>query len=45
VRARSYRHVDAILKNGLDKQPLPQPAAAELAPVKHENLRGGDYYH
>jgi transposase len=44
VRARSYRHVEAILKNGLDKQPLPQ-SATDLAPVQHENLRGSDYYH
>jgi len=45
VRARSYRNVEAILKHGLDKQPLPQSQAAELAPVEHENLRGRDYYH
>ena len=46
VRARSYRQVDAILKNGLDKQPLPETATtAGAAPVQHENLRGGDYYH
>lgn len=46
VRARSYRHVDSILKRGLDRLPLP---AAE--PVKQltlavlENVRGSDYYH
>jgi transposase len=44
VRARSYRSVEAILKHGLDRQPLPQSQAAELAPVQHENLRGRDYY-
>jgi transposase len=45
VRARSYRHVDSILKNGLDRTPLPasEPATAPPA-VKHEHLRGGDYY-
>jgi len=45
VNARSYRHVDSILKHGLDRAPLaseaPQPLP--LAPA-HENLRGRDYY-
>jgi hypothetical protein len=44
VRARSYRNVEAILKHGLDKQPLPPAQATELVPVQHENLRGRDYY-
>jgi len=43
--ARSYRHVDAILKRGLDRTP-PLPAAEPPStPVAHENLRGPDYYH
>src|SRR4029453_7349547 len=40
--ARSYRHVDAILRGGLDlptDTPRPTPAPA------HENIRGRDYYH
>jgi hypothetical protein len=44
VKARSYRHVDSILKHGLDR--LPPPAAAvplTLTPV-HEHLWGRDYY-
>ena len=46
VRARSYRHVAAILKNGLDRLPLPQePERPSSAPVTHENVRGGGYYH
>jgi transposase len=46
VRARSYRHVDAILKRGLDRQPLPeQEPQASLTLGAHENLRGRDYYH
>jgi transposase len=46
VRARSYRHVDSILKRGLDRLPLPGPGARERgAPaVAHENVRGADYY-
>ena len=43
--ARSYRHVDAILKRGLDRVAgVGDPAAAPLA-VPHENIRGRDYYH
>jgi transposase len=44
VGARSYRHVDAMLKHGLDR--LGGPAASPpltLTPV-HEHLRGRDYY-
>jgi transposase len=45
VRARSYRHVQSILKNGLDRVPLPQSAPTQSAlPLTHENVRGGDYY-
>jgi len=46
VRARSYRHVESILKNGLDRQPLaePKPAADKKPSCDHHNLRGADYY-
>jgi transposase len=45
AQARSYRHVAAILKNGLDRLPLPEPAVEEkAAPLSHENIRGRDYY-
>jgi transposase len=43
VRARSYRHVESILKNGLDRV----PHTDEQLPLSltHENVRGRDYYH
>ena len=42
--ARSYRHVDSILKHGLDHlPPLEPPLQLTLVPV-HEHLRGRDYY-
>jgi transposase len=45
VRARSYRHVESILKNGLDQMPLFDNVPAKKAkPVVHENVRGRDYY-
>jgi transposase len=43
--ARSYRHVDAILKRGLDRGDTAGPTAAPSEPVVHENIRGRDYYH
>jgi transposase len=44
VRARSYKHVAAILKNGLDRlEPLAtKPANANT--ITHENVRGANYY-
>lgn len=47
VRARSYRHIESILKNGLDRVPLPGDGGDErsaLPRVEHENVRGPDYY-
>jgi transposase len=40
--ARSYRHVDAILRRGLDR-PVEPPTATPV--LDHENIRGRDYYH
>jgi transposase len=44
ARALSYRHVDSILKNRLDQEPLPVTKAQQRLPLLHENVRGGDYY-
>lgn len=43
VNGRSYKHVESILHNGLDRAALPK-AADEAAPIDHENVRGPDYY-
>lgn len=43
VGARSYRHVDSILKNGLDRTPLPTETTTTKT-TTHENVRGRDYY-
>jgi transposase len=45
VGARSYRHVDSILKHGLDREPALDVASRETVSVVHENVRGSDYYH
>jgi transposase len=43
--ARSYRHVEAILKHGLDRLPLAEAGEAPTArPVVHDQLRGPTYY-
>ena len=44
VGARSYRHVEAMLKHGLDRVPLdtPDPVSAPRPP--HANVRGPAYY-
>jgi transposase len=48
ARARSYKHVDSILKLGLDRlPPKPSPASPPQPapqPIVHENIRGADYY-
>jgi transposase len=43
--ARSYRHVDSILKHGLDRLPPPLVLIPPRQPAReHENVRGRDYY-
>ncbi len=42
IKAVSYRSVDSILKNGLDRVAV--EVRPEQAPVAHENARGADYY-
>jgi transposase len=44
VRARSYRHVDSILKTGLDRTPLPAETTTTTT-ATHENVRRRGYYH
>lgn len=45
AKARSYKHVEAILKNGLEQAPLPTGEnESKQLPLIHENLRGADYY-
>lgn len=44
--ARSYTHVESILRHGLDRQPLIEPVKSDEPPpsLGHENIRGADYY-
>jgi transposase len=40
-----YRSVESMLKNSLDRQPLPaSPAAPSAAPPRHDNIRGAEYF-
>ena len=43
VGARSYRHVEAMLKHGLDRLPLDTTASSSPRPG-HANVRGPAYY-
>jgi transposase len=45
VRARSYRHVESILRHGLDRQPDPTSPPDPPMTAPHENIRGRNYYH
>lgn len=46
IGAIRYKNVESILKNGLDKQPLPASTiAAASITIPHENVRGSSYYH
>jgi transposase len=44
VGARSYRHVDSILKHGLDRVAVPAVAPPLPLTPAHEHLRGRAYY-
>jgi transposase len=44
VAARSYRHVDSILKHGLDQVPLAPTTPPAARALVHEHVRGPQYY-
>jgi transposase len=43
IGACSYKSIESILKNGLDRTPLPASLPAAVAP-RHANIRGPEYY-
>jgi transposase len=45
LRSHSYRSVESILRNGLDRQPLPGGEPAPPPHPVHANVRGPGYYH
>jgi len=45
VRARSYRHVESILKKGLDRVAPGDASEQTSLALTHENVRGRGYYH
>jgi len=45
IDSPSYRSVSSILKQGLDRQPLPEDEQAQAELPLHANVRGpGDYH-
>jgi hypothetical protein len=40
-----YKSVESILKNSLDRQPLPPSSSPpSSAPSQHDNIRGAEYF-
>ncbi|HEX9408794.1 MAG TPA: IS21 family transposase, partial [Methylomirabilota bacterium] len=44
VGARSYRHVDSMLKHGLDRLAVPKASTQLTLTPTHDHLRGPAYY-
>ncbi len=44
IGANSYRSIESILKNGLDKQKLESKEQVQQLKITHSNLRGSEYY-
>ena len=40
----AFKSIEAILKNGLDQQPLPTKPPTPLPTTRHANVRGSSYY-
>ena len=43
LQACSYKSIQSMLKNGLDRQAEPQPLP-ERPPIEHANVRGAEYF-
>jgi transposase len=43
IGSTSYRSIESILKNNLDRRPLPKEKETS-SPVQHRNIRGSKYY-
>ncbi len=44
IGALGYRSIESILKQGLDRQALPERGEAAVTTITHDNLRGARYY-
>jgi transposase len=42
--ALSYQSIASMLKHGLEDKPLPTASAQANPPIKHEHVRGGEYF-
>ena len=42
--ACSYKSIESILRQGLDRKAVPEQQDLDLS-LEHENIRGSDYYH
>jgi transposase len=44
AKARSYKHVESILKHGLDRLKPTAPSSSSRSAASHENVRGEEHY-
>lgn len=44
INALSYKSIESILKNNLDKKPVEKQTQLTLVPTQHEYVRGQDYF-
>jgi transposase len=45
LNALSFKSLQSILKNDLDRQPLTPSDESDNSPIAHSNIRGTKYYH
>ena len=43
-QAFTFKSIESMLKNNLDRQPIPEKAEKLTLPQQHGNIRGADYY-
>jgi transposase len=41
----TFKSIESMLKNNLDRTPLADEGATRQLPLLHENIRGPEYYH
>jgi transposase len=41
----TFKSIESMLKNNLDRTPLLDEVASQQLPLLHENIRGPEYYH
>ena len=45
LRITTFKSIESMLKNNLDRSALVEEDATRQQPLLHENIRGPEYYH